>query len=204
MSMPRCASIVAQALIGMLGLPLVCFVGDVDAQSQRVFRCVIDGKVTFQHAACQSGAQAKEVDLPPGNTIAAPPRPRSTPAASAAETSAVAPPAKRAQKSALEEEAEACLAHLRGFLRDPRSAYASAPSREGRVLSLTVHAANSRGGIGSRKAACELFNGSVDAAWTKIHLQRLGWFQPKTVIVDKRPRRGHRGHDADDIEAPSS
>jgi hypothetical protein len=200
MSMPRRASMFGRALVGMLWLPMACFVGEADAQSQRVFRCVIDGKVTFQQAACQSAEEAKSLEVKPGNTIAATPRPP----VSAASTPAVTPPPQPPQRSALDAETEACLAHLRPFLRDPRSAYASAPAREGRVLSLTVHAVNSRGGIGSRKAACEFFNGSVDASWTKIHLQRLGWFQPKTVIVDKRQRRDHHGHDADDIEAPPS
>jgi len=168
------------------------------AQSQRVFRCVIQGHVVFQQSACPAGSDDKVLDVKPGNVVAAPQRPR--PAASAPQAPAAATPLA---KSALESESEACLAHLRPFLRDPRSAYASGASREGRVLSITVRATNSRGGVGSRKAACEFFNGLVDASWTKIHLQRLGWFQPKVVIIEKDPRRPHRPP-VDDIELPSS
>lgn len=174
--------------------------GAAPAQSQRVFRCVVQGQVVFQQAACPPNSEGKALDVQPGNVVTTP-RPR--PAASAPPVNAPAPPPPTAPvaKSALESETQACVDHLRPFLRDPRSAYASGASREGRVLSITVHATNTRGGIGSRKAACEFFNGIVDASWTKIHLQRLGWFQPKVVIIDKHPAR-HPVHrpPVDDIE----
>jgi hypothetical protein len=180
----------AAALLALAG-------GDAQAQSQRVFRCVIQGKVVFQQSACPVESDGNVLDVKPGNVVAAPQRPK------AATSAAPAPAAAPLAKSALEVEADACLAHVRPFLRDPRSAYASGASREGRVLSITVHATNTRGGIGSRKAACEFFNGIVDASWTKIHLQRLGWFQPKVVIIDKHPRRDARPP-VDDIESPPS
>jgi hypothetical protein len=167
------------------------------AQSQRIFRCVIQGQVVFQQSACPTDTDAKVLDVKPGNVVAAPLRPRAA-AASAPQAAAVPAPAAR---SALDAQTEACLDHVRPFLRDPRSAYASGASREGRVLTMTVHATNTRGGVGSRKAACEFFNGLIEAGWTKIHLQRLGWFQPKVVIIDKHPQR--RQHPpVDDIELP--
>jgi Domain of unknown function (DUF4124) len=165
------------------------------AQSQRIFRCVMQGHVVFQQSACPTNTDAKVLDVKPGNVVAAPQRPRAT-AASAPQAAAAPAPAAR---SALDAQTEACLDHVRPFLRDPRSAYASGASREGRVLTMTVHATNTRGGVGSRKAACEFFNGLVDAGWTKIHLQRLGWFQPKVVIIDKHPQRPHHPP-VDDIE----
>ncbi len=186
---------VLAAMLLALGSPT-----EASAQSQRIFRCVIGGEVVFQQSACPAGTDAKVLDVKPGNVVATPQRPR---AAAAASAPAPTPAAAAPVKSALDAQAEACLDHLRPFLRDPRSAYASGVSREGRVLSMTVHATNTRGGVGSRKAACEFFNGLVDAGWTKIHLQRLGWFQPKVVIVDKHPQRRHLPP-TDDIEQPQS
>jgi len=171
--------------------------GLAHAQSQRVFRCVIQGQVVFQQTACPAHSDGKVLDVKPGNVVAAPQRAR----AASAPSSPKPTDSASVGKSALELESEACLDHLRPLLRDPRSAYVSDASREGRVLSMTVHATNTRGGVGSRKAACEFFNGSIDASWTKIHLQRLGWFQPKVVIVDKHSRREHRPP-VDDIELP--
>jgi hypothetical protein len=171
--------------------------GDAQAQNQRVFRCVVQGQVVFQQSACPAGSDGNLLDVKPGNVVTAPLRAK--PAASAPLAPAAASPAR----STLEVETDACLNHLRQFLRDPRSAYASGASREGRVLSITVHATNTRGGMGSRKAACEFFNGIIDASWTKIHLQRLGWFQPKVVVIDKHaPARTVRPA-VDDIELPS-
>jgi len=158
----------------MLRLGLLLLLGACQpAVAERVFRCTIDGKVTFQQQACAEGGGA--VAVQPGNVIAAPRQAKPAPAAATGRPVPAAP----AGKSALDEEAERCLDYLRPLLRDPRSAYASAASREGRVLSLTVHAANSLGGIATRRAACEFFNGVIDKGWTKIHLERLGWFQPR-------------------------
>ena len=182
--------------IGVLLLALSS--GAAQAQSQRIFRCVIQGQVVLQQTACPTQSDAKVLDVKPGNIVSAPQRPKL--AASEPAPAAAALPTK----SALEVESQACLDHLRPFLRDPRSAYLSGPSREGRVLSITVHATNSRGGIGNRKAACEFFNGLIDASWTKIHLQRLGWFQPKVVIVDKHHPRREARPPVDDIELPPS
>jgi hypothetical protein len=179
---------------------LVLASGVAHAQSQRVFRCVIQGEVVFQQAACPANSESKVLDVKPGNTVALP---RPKPATSAPSTGTPAAPVTAPlAKSALESDTEACVDHLRPFLRDPRSAYATGAAREGRMLSITVHATNTRGGVGSRKAACEFFNGLVDASWTKIHLQRLGWFQPKVVIIDKHPAR-HRDRrpPVDDIES---
>ena len=68
-----------------------------------------------------------------------------------------------------------CLDWYRPMLRDPRSAYFTDPSKEGRVLTLVVKATNGFGGYVSKAAACEIKGGSIDHDWTKIHAQRKGW-----------------------------
>ena len=171
------------------------------APGTSVFKCTVDGRVTFQQSPCAQQPQAQPLVVPPVNSSDAPRLP-------AAPTPPVAPPPARESspaapvRSALELESEQCLEHLRPMLRDPRSAYVSEPVRRGRVLSLTLHAANPRGGIVTRPAACELFNGRVDAGWTRIHLERLGWFKPRPLLEGRGAALEALRLDLDDIEAP--
>ena len=60
-------------------------------------------------------------------------------------------------------------------LRDPAGAYYSEPSKDGRVVSITVHATNGYGGYTTKGASCEIYNGQLDTEWTKIHAKRGGW-----------------------------
>lgn len=62
------------------------------AQGQRVFRCVIDGKVTFQQQACPTESDGKVLQVKQGNTVVTPQRPR---VASAPSASASAAPARK-------------------------------------------------------------------------------------------------------------
>jgi hypothetical protein len=183
----------------LLALALLCG-NPAFAQGTTLYRCTVKGKTTFQQQPCPASSGAEEMrvvpsntgqPLPPLNPASAAPPPPEPPAPQAPQAATV--------KSALEQEADQCLDHIRSFLRDPRSAYASTPSREGRVLSLTVHATNLRGGVSARRAACEMFNGVVDAAWTKIHLERLGWFARRMLV--SRDGRRVMAPDYDDIEA---
>jgi len=145
-----------------------------------------DGKVSFQDAPCEG--QGARIDVRPaagparpaslsGNTGAKASPPPSPTAAPAAPT----PPAPLAQQPRSEEptplqvESAACLAWYRPALRDPAGAYLTGPSKEGRVVSITVHATNGYGGYVTRPAACEFINGRLDQDWTKIHAKRAGW-----------------------------
>jgi hypothetical protein len=171
--------------------------GPVFAQATTLFRCTIKGQTTFQQQPCPGNSSGEQVRVVPANT-------EQSQATAPAPTSTAAPEppptvAGTLGKSALEQEADQCLDHIRSFLRDPRSAYAGSPSREGRVLSMTVYATNLRGGVSAKRAACEMFNGVVDAAWTKIHLERLGWFSRRVLL--SRDGRRMLGPDYDDIEA---
>jgi type IV secretory pathway VirB10-like protein len=170
------------------------------AQGTTLYRCTVKGKTTFQQQPCPANSSAEEMRVVPSNTEQSlPPLNPASAAVPPPEPQAPQAPQAATVKSALEQEADQCLDHIRSFLRDPRSAYASAPSREGRVLSLTVYAANVRGGVSAKRAACELFNGVVDAAWTKIHLERLGWFSRRMLV--NRDGRRVLVPDYDDIEA---
>lgn len=169
-----------------------------------VFKCSQNGRVSFQQAPCAAQPAASALVVPPINTVESP-RPASSPPA-APRPSDASPPAAPSEPgpaaSALELESQLCLEHLKGFLRDPRSAYVSEPSRRGRVLSLTLHAANLRGGIVTRPAACEIYNGRVDPRWTRTHLERLGWFQDRPLLQGPGAKLEALRLDLDEIERP--
>lgn len=57
----------------------------------------------------------------------------------------------------------------------PRDAYFSKPSKEGRVVKLRLHGTNVYGGVITKEASCEINNGKLDDDWTQIHADRLGW-----------------------------
>ena len=167
------------------------------AQNTTVFRCTAGGKVTLQQRPCDEGADTQRIDVAPGNVIQAPTLPPVKAVAPAPSQPAPSPNAR----TALDPAAELCLAHLRGFLRDPRSATVRSISRDGRVLFVELHAKNAIGEMVSRRAACEMVNGSVDAGWTKIQLERLGWFRPLAVFSGPGARREARQQELNDIEA---
>ena len=80
-----------------------------------------------------------------------------------------------AAQSPLASEAGMCLEWYRPRLRDPAGAYYTEPSKQGRVLSITVHATNGYGGYVTKRAACEIHNGKLNLAWTKTHAERGDW-----------------------------
>lgn len=140
-----------------------------------------DGKVTFQDAPCPG--QGEKIDVRPASghavraslpTPSAPATPSQPPAVAPAALHAPAPATPA--KSALEVHADQCLAWYKPFLRDPASAYYSAPKFEDkRVLNMTLHATNGFGGVVTRMAACEFDNGKLSDDWTKIQAKRLEW-----------------------------
>lgn len=174
------------------------------AGATTVFKCKVDGRVVFQQTPCANAGDAPPLDVPPVNTVEALRAPPAEPGPEATGGAAPALPVGPAAlpPSALEAEAELCLEHLRPLLRDPRSAYVSEPGKRGRVLSLTLHASNPRGGIVTRPAACEIFNGRVDPRWTRTHLERLGWFQQRMVLPGRGARVEALRIELEDIEAP--
>lgn len=140
-----------------------------------------DGKVVFQDAPCTG--KGEKLDVRPASgaaRAAAPAAPISAPSASAAAPPATAVPAQpapapTAAKSPLTREADMCLAWYRPKLRDPAGAYYTEPSKDGRVLSITIHATNGYGGYVTQRASCEFLNGKLDSDWTVIHATRGGW-----------------------------
>lgn len=142
-----------------------------------------DGKIAFQDAPCAGKGEKIEVHpasgpaqpaQPAAPTAPAPPVAPAAPAPGVAPAPVAAPPAAAA-KSPLDREAELCLAWYRPLLRDPAGAYYTEPSKEGRVVSMTVHATNGFGGYVTRRAACEILQGKLNETWTKIHAERGGW-----------------------------
>ncbi|MBB5204944.1 hypothetical protein HNQ51_002263 [Inhella inkyongensis] len=150
----------------------------LNLQAQTLYRCEVGGKLEFRQSPCPEGGKPLRVHAPPVGTVT--PRAPSASAPSAAST-----PAPDADASALgaigpdrrlpPEWLTACLDWYRPLLRDPDSAKAREPSRERGVLSLTLQARNARGGLEEKPARCEFKSDRLDAGWTRIHAERLGW-----------------------------
>lgn len=144
-----------------------------------VNKCIdADGKVTYQAQGCSG--KGEKINVQPTSGLAFPNTSTNTPAAVLPVPADMISAQTAAQnslprKSLLEQEADTCLAWYKPLLRDPAGAYHSQPSKESRVLTLTVHATNGYGGYTTKSAACEFFNGRLDADWTKIHADRRGW-----------------------------
>jgi hypothetical protein len=166
-------------------------------------RCESGGRVTFQQAPCPPGQRASEIVVPPTNTVPAPaPRPSAASAAASAPVAAAVPAA--ALLPTIPPEHAACLAYLKPLLLDPSSGRILSGTRDGRVLRVQLQAADARGRLHVREAACEFVNGSVDDGWSRIQLKRLGWFAPRILVQGKssEARRAARWLE-ESIEAPT-
>lgn len=142
-----------------------------------------DGKVSFQDAPCAGNGE--QIDVRPASGPARAAAPAATPQPPIPKVSAPVPPpaapavpvqpAPVATKSPIEREADECLAWYRPKLRDPAGAYYTAPSKDRRTLSITIHATNGYGGYVTQRASCDFINGKFDASWTKIRAKDGGW-----------------------------
>lgn len=163
------------------------------AQTPLVHRCDVGDRVVFQQAACPPGQAGRVVPVAPGNVVSAPARAAASAAVAAAAsgpatatTSAPAPaPAPTAAQPPSDDQA--CLAYLKPLLRDPSSARILTSTREGRVLRVQLQAGDARGRLHTRDAACEFVNGRVDDGWSRIQLERLGWFAPRAWVLGSSP-----------------
>ncbi len=137
-----------------------------------------DGKISYQETPCagQGGElkiRSQGTPAPVVEKKAAAPAPTAAPVAAA--SAAPAQPA-RAQRTELEMQGDQCLAYYRPKLRDPAGAYATDLSLDKTLLTMKMHATNGFGGYVTRQVSCEFKqNGELDADWTKIHAQRIGW-----------------------------
>ena len=145
----------------------------------QVYKCPdAGGRTVIQQIPCAGG---KELDVRPASGRTTAPLPSAGPAgpapvAAAPAPAAAQPPAPAAPaKSPLEREADMCLAWYLPMLKNPRGAYYTRPSKDGRVVTITVHATNSYGGVVTETARCEIHNGKLDEGWTKTHAERLKW-----------------------------
>lgn len=156
----------------------------MSAPALAINKCTIDGQVVFQDAACPGKGETLVVK-PASGRSSIPPVPTTAPG-QAPDTNANAPtqptqaPAQApapmpAAKSQLEVEADMCLAWYRPLLRDPKGAYYTNISKEKRVFSMDLHATNGFGGYVIKRAACEIYNGKLNEAWTKNHAKWGGW-----------------------------
>ena len=121
-----------------------------------------DGKLTFQDAACAGKGEKIEVRPNAGLEF-----PKPLPAAESSSPAVLPAPAEKPQepsKSALEQEADMCLAWYKPKLRDPADAYYTNVSKEKRVLAMTIHATNGYGGYVTKQAGCEIHNGQLNPA----------------------------------------
>lgn len=150
--------------------------------SAQVYKCPdAAGRTVLQQTPCAGG---KQLDVRPASGRTATPMPAAGPApapvaavpAPAPAPSTTPPPGPGAPaKSSLEREADMCLAWYLPMLKNPRGAYYTRPSKDGRVVTITVHATNSYGGVVTETARCEIHNGKLDEGWTKTHAERLKW-----------------------------
>jgi len=168
----------------------LCGIGVASAQTSSVNRCEVGGRVVFQQAPCPPGQAARVVTVPPGNVVSAPTsapaRRASAPAASAPLPIAPASAPAAALPPPVSDD-QACLAYLKPLLRDPASGRILTSAREGRVLRVQLQAADARGRLHTRDAACEFVNGRVDDGWSRIQLKRLGWFAPRVWVQGSSP-----------------
>lgn len=138
-----------------------------------------DGKAVFQDAPCAGKGEALDVRPASGHAGRVPsplPTPVQTQATAPAPTTPPVPAPAVPAKSALEAQADQCLAWYKPLLRDPANAYYTEPKFEDkRVLRMTLHATNGFGGFVTRMAACEFDNGKFSTDWTKIQAKRLEW-----------------------------
>lgn len=84
-------------------------------------------------------------------------------------------PATAQNIGAYEMHGNLCLEHIKSRLKDPESAYVRDIARDGTKFTMTLYAKNSYAAIVPKTIACEIKGNRVDADWTKIHLERLGW-----------------------------
>ncbi len=141
-----------------------------------------DGKVTFQDTPCAGATESIAVQPASGRAHVAPAAPQQTrPTATVATSPALATaqppimPMVQPIKTQLEAEADMCLAWYKPLLKNPAGAYYSQPSKDGRVVRMTIHGSNSYGGYVTKQAACEIHMGKLDEGWTKKHAGRDGW-----------------------------
>ena len=78
----------------------------------------------------------------------------------------------------IEDEAERCLKLYALMLRDPKSAYWSAPEKRFYILTMTVHATNAFGGFVQKTARCWVENGQIDSAHSLVFAREDGWLKP--------------------------
>lgn len=88
---------------------------------------------------------------------------------------AINTPATAQNNGVYEMQGNLCLEHVKGRLKDPESAYVRDITRDGTKFTMTLYAKNSYAAIVPKTIACEVKGNRVDADWTKIHLDRLGW-----------------------------
>jgi hypothetical protein len=192
------ATVLVGALLLLLaaGLP-----GPARAQAApaTVHRCEVGDRVVFQQAPCAPGQAGRVVVVPPANVVSAPatapPRPPASAPSGGAGTPVAAASAPAVPPPLTDEQA--CLAYLKPLLRDPASGRILTAKRDGRVLNVQLQAADMRGRLHTRDAACEFVNGRVDDGWSRIQLKRLGWFAPPVWVQGSSPeaRRAARARE---------
>lgn len=180
---PRCQLRVRIGALALLVLGAAAW-----AQTKPVHRCEVGGRVTFQQTACSPGQRASEVLVPgPETNVASAPARRAATAASAPASAAPALQPTLPAAASVPPEHEACLAYLKPLLHDPASGRILSSERDGRVWRVKLQAADGRGRLHTREAACEFINGRVDDGWSRIQLKRLGWFAPRILIQGSGP-----------------
>ena len=164
------------------GIFMLVLSGVTTAHAQ-IHKCTVEGQVIYQAEPCVGkGVSGKEVKIQSTALgSSAPPVTKAEPTqdkpAQPSPSAPVVPIQEAATKpkTQMEREAERCLAWYKPKLRDPKNAYYSDVSKEGRVLSMSLHATNGYGGFKVSTVACEIHNGSLDEGWTKIHAERAKW-----------------------------
>ena len=174
------------------GVFMLVLSGITTVQAQ-VYKCTVEGQVVYQAEPCVGkGVSGKEIKIQ--NTAVGSPAPSVSKVEPTQEKPAQPSPSAPVvpvqesvakPKTQMEREADMCLQYARETLLDPQSAYYTKPSKEGRKLSMTVHAKNKLGGIVTSPAECEINNGVLDKSWTNIYMKRLGWNERADQLGEK-------------------
>ena len=146
--------------------------------SAQVFRCTVGGKPVYQQQPCENvGGKGQEIKLQaaPLPFSQAPSQAPAKTESPAAPTPTPVEPTTVEAKSPVEVMADQCLDWYRPMLRDPRGAYHRDAYRSKDVLTISIFATNGFGGYVKRQAACEFRGARLEATWTKMQAERMGW-----------------------------
>lgn len=173
----------------MKKLLCVIAIAGMSSGAWAVMKCTGDGKTRYQDAPCPAGSTGEQIQLNVPPAAPALPVPTVVNRKETAEpqgTGTRLPTSSNgAPSSALEQEAEMCLAWYQREIPMASGAKYLSFAKDDQVLTImismsvsTVNPAGARvAGTTLTPAPCEIRGGALDDGWTRIHAKRNGWIQ---------------------------